>query len=226
MKTSDRTILAAAVLLAGAAFAGPAAAQDQPEQAPASGQAPNAMSAPRDAQSVIASWPDKTKSAAQAMIEKYGPPDGATDKKLTWNDKDQWLTVGVYRDAIAHEAPLPHEDFIENKISYAVPDDKVAALAHFDHDLVIDEARGTLAAHSDSEEHNVLALNLANEIVTGKRGVASARSFLKKTLGESMAGKSSPYTEKLMFNPAENAVPPSAEPAPQIPGAEPGTQQP
>ncbi|HEX4047692.1 MAG TPA: hypothetical protein VH309_07660, partial [Elusimicrobiota bacterium] len=223
-KTSDRMILAAAALLACAAFSGPAAADDAAQTQPGA-PAASPAAAPMDAQAAISSWPDKTKSAARAMIDKYGPPQVVTDKLLAWNDKDPWTMVGVYRDAVPHEQPLPHDDFIVNKIDYAVPADKVAALAHFDPDLVIDQARGTLAAHSDSEQHNTLALNLANEIVAGKRGVASARGFLKKTLEESMAGKSSPYTERLMFTPQANGAAPVEENAPtENPAAEPETQ--
>lgn len=210
MKKNDGWMLAAAALISCAAFVRPVRADDPQEQPPASAPAqpqanapaPASESAPRDAGSVIDSWPDKTKSAAKAMIEKYGPPDGVSGKMLAWNDKDQWTTVAIYRDAIAHEVPTPHEDFVENKISYKVPENKVGELAHFDPDLVVDRARGTLAAHSDSEQHNVLALNLAHEIVIGKRSVASAMSFQKKTLAESEAGKSSPYVESLMFKPS------------------------
>ena len=166
----------------------------------------------RDAQSVIASWPDKTKSAAQALIDKYGTPDGTSAKMLSWNDRDQWMQVAVFRDAVSVKEPMPHEDFLVNKISYKVPENKVGALARFDHALVVDQIRGTLAVHGDSEQNNVLALNLANEIVIGKRDVASARRFLKKTLEESAAGKSSSYTDKLLFTPSSSGETPSAMP--------------
>ncbi len=77
--------------------------------------------------------------------------------------------------------------------------------------------RGTLASHCDSEESNTLALNLANEIVTGKRDVASAQDFLKSTLTKSMAGKSSPYTDKLMFSPSSSGSMNEATPVEQNP---------
>jgi hypothetical protein len=228
MKTIDRMVLAAAACLACAALTGPAAADTAEE---ANGQAASSMNGPSDAmnapadatktdamktdatktdmkadaktdaKNAIASWPDKTKTAALALIEKYGPPDGVMDKMLAWNDKDQWKMVGVFRDAIPAADPVAHDVYIGNKISYSVPEDKVGALAKFDHSLVVDQIRGTLTAQGDSEKTNTLTLNLANEIVTGKRDVASAKIFLKKTLKESLAGKSSPYTDGLMFTP-------------------------
>jgi hypothetical protein len=212
MNGINRTLLSAVgAALACAALAGPMAAQDPPRESTL-GQTSASMSGREDAQSVIASWPAKTRKAAQALIEEYGRPDGVTARKLTWNDKDPWKEVAVYRDAVKHAMPMPHEDFLENTISYDVPADKVADLAKFDGSLVVDLTRGTLASHCDSEKSNILALNLANEIVTGKRDVASAKGFLKTTMRVTLAGKSSPYTDKLMFSGSQPAANPAEEP--------------
>jgi hypothetical protein len=133
------------------------------------------------------------------MIEKYGQPDAVTDRMLVWNDKDPWLKVVVYRDAINQGSFLTHDSFLENTVAYKVPLDKVADLIRFDSALVIDETRGTLASSCDTEGCNYLALNLANDIATGKRDVASAKDFFKNTMTKSLSGKSSPEMEKLMF---------------------------
>jgi len=153
----------------------------------------------KDASSAIQSWPTTTRKTAQAMIEKYGQPDGVTDRMLVWNDKDPWLKVVVYRDAINQGAFMTHDSFLENTVNYKVPLDKVADLIRFDSALVIDETRGTLASSCDTEGCNYLALNLANDIATGKRDVASAKDFFKNTMTKSLSGKSSPEMEKLMF---------------------------
>lgn len=69
-----------------------------------------------------------------------------------------------------------------------------------------------------------MALNLANEIVEGKRSVAQAQSFMKRTMMTSMAGKSSPYTEKLLFKPSKSAgsAVPSGQPQMPQPTRQPG----
>lgn len=154
----------------------------------------------KDASSAILSWPLDTKKAAQAMIEKYGQPDGVTDRMLVWNDKDPWAKVIVYRDAVKEGALTSHDAFLANVINYKVPAEKVADLIRFDRALVIDVTRGTLASSCDTEGCNFLALNLANDIVTGKRDVASAKDFFSSTLTKSLSGKSSPYMEKLQFS--------------------------
>jgi hypothetical protein len=152
----------------------------------------------KDAECVIASWPEATKSAARAMIEKYGPPDNVLLRWLEWYPAG-WYLVRLYRDPVPDNEPVPHRAFIENTIQYQVPPDKVAALAAFDSALVVDRLRGLISSNTDSEKNNILALNLAHEVATGKRNAASARDFRAKTTRESMAGKSSPYTETLMF---------------------------
>lgn len=221
MEPTNRMIRSALAALACAAIAGFAAAAPERDAAAAldpavkSGAlslAPSAMTDQKDAQSIIANWPANTEKAAQAMIEKYGEPDGITDRMLVWDDKGPWKRVTVYREAFAHDVPMPHDDFLENKINYKVPANKVADLIRFNQALVIDETRGTLASHCDSEGSNILALNLADEIVASKRDVASAKDFLKSTLTKSLAGKSSPYMDKLLFSsPLQGATPAAPE---------------
>ncbi len=46
-----------------------------------------------------------------------------------------------------------------------------------------------------------IALNLADEVATGKRTEREAREFFDKTAALSAAGKTSPYTRMLLFKP-------------------------
>ena len=193
----------AAICLVGAGSADLAAAA-RPVKTPLPGQAASPDCDQKDAESAIASWPGVTKAAARALIEKYGPPTSVTVTGLGWaSEKQKVMRVWLYRFPSLDNDPLPHRDFIENTIDYRVPPDKVAELVRFDHALVIDVVRAKLTTHSDSEKNNILAFNLADEIVTGARNVASARDIRRKTIQESLAGKSSPYTEKLLFKPVE-----------------------
>lgn len=209
-----RTFLASAlVCTAASGFA--AAMQDEPSQpmSPKTQTGSTINKDAKDASSAISTWPTTTKKTAQAMIEKYGQPDGVTDRMLVWNDKDPWLKVVVYRDAINQGSFMTHDSFLENTVAYKVPLDKVADLIRFDSALVIDETRGTLASSCDTEGCNYLALNLANDIATGKRDVASAKDFFKNTMTKSLSGKSSPEMEKLMFPTGSSSSAPSANPS-------------
>jgi hypothetical protein len=188
MKT-DRWALAGLVVLFCAGLSSPAAALHRFP----------ATTFQQNAPIVVASWPAKTRAAARALLEKYGLPDTLSETHLTWVEAGPWKEVTVFRDADVPKNPTVHADFIENTVKYEVPIAQVAPLMRFNRALVIDMSQGTLAAHSDSEASNTLALNLADEIIKGKRGVAASRTFLKKTQAEALSGKSSPYTERLLF---------------------------
>ena len=58
-----------------------------------------------------------------------------------------------------------------------------------------------LTARSDSEENNYISLNLADEIVHGKKSVAEARNFYAKTEQLGLSGKTSSYSQGLLFQP-------------------------
>ena len=179
----------------------------------------------RDAQTIISSWPSPNKSAATSLIEKYGQPDGVMDRMLVWNDRTPFHKVAIYRDSQQVDFPASHQAYIENAVNYKVPSSKVASLIQFDPALVVDLTRGTLASHGDSEKNNILALNLADEIISGKRSVSSAKSFMKSTLDTESAGKSSGYTDRLLFTPSGETNPhsevnPADQSVPTIPGPE------
>jgi hypothetical protein len=52
-----------------------------------------------------------------------------------------------------------------------VPPDKFDELAEYDGSVIVERTKGEIAARCDLEGANFLALNLAHEIVTGKRSV-------------------------------------------------------
>jgi hypothetical protein len=133
------------------------------------------------------------------MIDKYGAPDSATDRRILWNDKDQWSQVTVFREGVKEDFPTTHENVVENTIRYEVPRDKAGEIIKFYPSLIVHRTTGTLSSRSDSEQANILALNLADEIVRGKRDVDSARDYMRSTLRKTAAGKSSPYTDHLLF---------------------------
>lgn len=145
------------------------------------------------ARRMISGWPVVSLRTAEAVIEKYGPPDLAVADRLVWYDNGQWKITTVYRD------PAEHVDVLEQTIGYAVPQEKTAALSRLDLALRLSRDRRSLSAVSESEETNVLALNLADEVVRDQRTPEEARALYLKTVVQANAGKSSHYMEKLLF---------------------------
>jgi len=142
-------------------------------------------------------WPENARLAARLMMDEYGPPQRASSDRLDWEARWPWKRISV--DARQPSRPL------EQVVDYYVPDSKLAELMRFSHGLAVYSDRGELAARSDSEELNCLSLNLADDILTGKKTLAEAARFYDRTLALSAAGKSSPYLRRLRFEvtPAE-----------------------
>lgn len=143
---------------------------------------------------VTKAWPDVSKAAAKEMADAYGAPDEMTPSQLFWKARGPWKASIVSRDPVHHEWPAPHEDVLEQVVGFRVPPDKVSELARFDGSVMVERTKGELSARCGGEAANFLALNLAKDIVDGKRSVDDAR----KTYEREMKGKRTGAQSKLM----------------------------
>lgn len=159
---------------------------------------PQPAAAARAAQ-VIADWPKTPKAIAQKLISKYGEPDGVMPDRLVWLKKGPWTEMVLSRDEIPHHFPIAHTDLLLQSIPFDVPADKHDELAAYDGSVIVERTKGTLAARCDKEEANFLALNLAVDVIRGKRTVEEARTFYATTAMALMKGEKPPYTQKLQF---------------------------
>ena len=159
----------------------------------------SASSDPEEAGSVIADWPEPSQLAARKVMEKYGSPDAFSSILLTWNDTGPWKRILVYRNAGTNELGVGPADILQQFVRREVPVARWRALTAFGRGVAYDPQKGELSARSDSEEKNFLALNLADEIVRGKKDAQAAQRFYEKTLALSLSGKSSRYMNRLLF---------------------------
>jgi hypothetical protein len=152
----------------------------------------------------ISEWSEPSKEAADFMINKYGLPHSVTENTLVWNNVGAFKRSVVYKEAIPHHFPKEHTDVLEQTINYQAPQaDKVSKVWQFDGSVVLDRTEGEMSARCDREEANVLALNLAHEIITGKRDVQDARLEYGRQILALTDGDPSYYTKTLVFSPAE-----------------------
>ena len=77
-----------------------------------------------------------------------------------------------------------------------MPPDKFDELTEYDGSVIVERTKGEIAARCDLEGANFLALNLANEIVTGKRSVNDARKFYAEAIRDM---KHPEYMQGLLF---------------------------
>ena len=155
--------------------------------------------APAAVSNLVDDWPAKPREAASAMIAKYGQPHEATPTMLVWHNVGPWKHTILSRDEIPHDFPKSHTDLLEQSIDYRVPVDKFDELAGYDGSVIVERTKGELSARCDKEEMNFLALNLAHDIVTGRRTVEDARRFYAETAMAFMRGEKPAYTQRLQF---------------------------
>ncbi len=153
----------------------------------------------RSTEETIAGWPALARRTALLTIERYGRPDAVGEEALVWRGNGPWLKTTVHRRALTPRAFRRDVDFLENTVRYDVPRHLREALALFEPALAWNAARGELSSRAESEELNILVLNLADEIVKGVRGVDEALAVRERLLRFSASGKASPYLAGLRF---------------------------
>lgn len=199
------TAAAATALLAGCSAQAPA-----DRKADAAVAAP-AAAAPADSSDVnkrIADWPNRPRLGAIEMIAKYGEPQEATSEKLVWHNAGQYKRIMVTKAEVPHDFPMPHMDFLEHTITYRVPSDKATALLAYDGSVTLNRTAGEMSARCDLEGHNILTLNLAHDIVTGKKDADAARKAFGQIVQEDIMGKQPPYVMALQFAPPQTGADP------------------
>lgn len=158
--------------------------------------APQAAARPGETpEAIVKRWPKRARNTAALLLEKYGAPHQFDRDTLVWFNTGDWKKT-VLRGAGAAK----NANYLEQTVGYLVPSDKIAELERFNPMIDVSLTAGELTFASDSEETNRLAVNLAEEIVTGKRNVADARAFYQRTARLAASGKSSTYLDKIQFD--------------------------
>ena len=152
------------------------------------------------AEAIIDGWPEAPRKIARQLLEQYGPPNEATPTKFFWYRNGPWKRSELTSDAVVHNFPAPHSDFLTQYIDYQVPVGTFDAIAAFDGSCLPDRTAGEAGARCDTEAANILTLNLMHDLVTGKTTVEDARKTYAETLSAYTLGRSAPYAERLQFD--------------------------
>jgi hypothetical protein len=158
------------------------------------------------ARSIVRDWPEAPQKTAAVLLDHYGAPNEATPTKLFWYDVGPWSRMEITADEVVHNFPTPHTDYLSQYVRYSVDSAKGSDLMAFDGSTLIDRTTGELGARCDHEAYNVLTLNLAVEIVEGKRTVQDARKLYADTASAYVMGRDAPYAERLLFTPPSGST--------------------
>jgi hypothetical protein len=150
---------------------------------------------------VIKAWPKEPQDSAKRLIEYYGEPDEYSQSQLIWYDtKDGWKRTVLSKEEVPHDFPAHHTDFLEQFINYRVPVEMFSKLAEYDGSVMAERTKGELSARCGGTSMNFVAVNLAHDIITGKRTVAAAREEYTHLYKAHKDGEKPPYTEAFQFD--------------------------
>jgi hypothetical protein len=148
----------------------------------------------------ISAWPEASQMASAMMMDKYGKPNESTEHMLVWYNNGPWKRTTIYNEETKHIFPVDHVDVMEQVINYKVPPNKFSDLAAYDGSVTVRMTDGELSAKCDKEGANFLAVNLANDVITGKKSVTEARNFYANAIKDfALQNKMSPYMESFQF---------------------------
>jgi hypothetical protein len=173
------------------------------------------VDAPAWIKSHLVGWPPLTQGLALDLLARYGAPDESTPDRLIWHSNAPWTRTVLLREGSAHNFPKPHQDVLEQTVSYRVPPEKVADLVAYDGSILVDRTRGELTVHCDTERSNILTLNIADDIVKGERSVEQALAYHAQVVRGVETGDTERYAQRLKFAPA--AATKTADPAEEAP---------
>lgn len=155
----------------------------------------------------ISGWPKASQLAAKMMMDKYGKPNESTPHMLVWHNNGPWKRTIIFDKESKHIFPVDHTDVMEQVIDYKVPPNRASDVISYDGSVTIRRTDGELSAKCDKEAANFLAVNLANDVITGKKTVEEARNFYATTIKEfALQNKMSPYLESLQFTVAKGGT--------------------
>ncbi len=169
------------------------------------------FNAPMDANNAMAmirTWPAAPRLAITETIAKYGNPDMVTTEEFIWLNKGVWNKICITKQETIHNFPMAHNDVMQTTINYKVPVEFMDDLGKFDGSITFDRTQGTMSARCDSEPHNFLALNLANDIITSKKTVQEARNAFSNIVKQKINGENPAYMQQLNFFTHDNAPDP------------------
>src|ERR687898_2337846 len=156
------------------------------------------------AEQVIGSWKQTPQDVAKTMIAKYGQPQEVTANRLIWHNNGPWKFSELVNEEIAHEFPMPHKDALYQAINYKIDADKADELLQYDGSVLLERTKGEIGARCDKEDANFLAINLANDVATGRRSVQDARKFYADSMMAFMKqNKKNEYLEGFRFQVAK-----------------------
>lgn len=138
-------------------------------------------------------WFEGPRTMAKVLLDRHGPPSVFARDAVSWYQVEPFKRITIHGDS--------PENYLEQAVGYQAKPGAADRVKAFGLGVRVDLVSEELSARGNSEALNLLALNLANDVASGGRSPRDARGFYERTVKLAAAGKSSPYMEKLLFEP-------------------------
>ncbi len=164
--------------------------------------------APPTVRDIIEDWPVHSKKCAYELITKYDMPHEATPRLLIWYYNGPWKRTILHRDGASHNIPHHHVDILEQTVNEHIRPEVCSELSQFDGSIIVNRTRGELTAYCENEQANIFLLNLAHEIILGKRTSKQAKSELLRASDFFHSHLPNKYRDDLLFFTTETITDP------------------
>ncbi len=151
------------------------------------------------ATNLTSGWPESSVNAAKEMTAKYGVPNESTSDTLIWKNVAPFKKIIVHKEVYSHRFPLLHQNALEHVVDYKAPVAKVDDIWRYNGSIVLDRTKGEMSSFAENEAMNILAMNLANQVMTGMMGSEDARVTFGKETMNYLNGKKTSFTSVLSF---------------------------
>lgn len=160
---------------------------------------PAQLNAQNNAADMTMGWPQSSTAAASEMILKHGEPAEKTENTLIWRKVAPFERITVNREVHSSRFPLLHQNAVNHVVKYKVPTNRIEEVRKFNGDISIDSTKGEMTASGENESMNILKLNMASLVSSGKLTADEARVELGKENLNFMNGKQTANTQTLTF---------------------------
>lgn len=144
-------------------------------------------------------WPDSSITAAKEMISKYGDPSETTSDSLIWRNIAPFKRIIVHKEVYNHRFPLLHQNALEHVVNYKAQAEKIDDVWRYNGSIVLDRTKGEMSSFAENEAMNILALNLAHDVLSSRMSSDAARVTYGKETIDFLNGKKTANTSVLKF---------------------------
>lgn len=142
-------------------------------------------------------WSTRSREAAAALEQRFGPPSERSDTMLTWSGEAPFRRTVVHR--VEENDTSVAGGFIEIVLDYPVPDSLAHRLDELNAGLTVGAENAELSVRCDRREFCILALNAAHDVIRGGRSVEQARADYLRAIELVQQGENVPEAQELRF---------------------------